>query len=77
MSARRFADDPELTSNACRTPKDCAKLALELVGIAAGGEPEIERRINQMDQLLRVEDAPAARDARPAGLEIRAVKLAA
>ncbi len=30
---------------------------LELLGVAAGGQPEVERRVDQVDDLALVEDA--------------------
>ena len=41
--ASRLAEDPELTSRACRTPNRAANLRSNSFGESAGGQPEIER----------------------------------
>ena len=53
VSASRFADEPELTSSACRTPKKRAKSRSNCVGEAAGGQPEVERRSRPGDAARR------------------------
>ena len=45
--------------------------ALELVGEAPRGQPEVERRIDEVPNLVRVEDLPADRHGRLAGDERR------
>ena len=59
MNASRLADEPELTSRQCRTPRIRGELALEALGVPPVGEPEVERRVDEEVELLLVEDAAA------------------
>ena len=65
-----MADEPELTSSAVSSPSRAAKFALELLGEAAGGEPEIEAGVDGLDQFVGVEDAAGVADDRFAGDEL-------
>ena len=71
VKASRLADEPELTSRQCRTPRQRGELALEALGVATVGEPEVERGVDQVAQLLGAEDAAAVRHARHPRHEVR------
>ena len=45
------------------------EFALELLGVPPGGQPHVERGVDQVDDLLGVEDAPGARHRRATGFE--------
>ena len=74
-TASRFADEPELHRSACRTPTARANSQLELLRVAAGREPEVERRVDEVEQLVGVEDTTGDRDRRLAGDELAGREL--
>ena len=74
-TASRFADEPELQRIACRTPTALRELQLELLRVAAGREPEVERRVNEVEQLVGVEDTTGDRNRRLAGDELAGREL--
>ena len=71
VSARRFADEPELTSRRVAQPEEPREVALERRGVASGRQPELETGVDQELQLGRVEDPSGDRHRRPAGDERR------
>ena len=62
VSATRFADEPELTKSASRQAEVVGEAGLELLGEAAGGQVEVEARVDEAAELLRAEDAAGVMD---------------
>ena len=58
VSASRSADEPELTSVARADAEEAREGFFELLGEAAGGQPEVERRIHQRLDIFGIEHAP-------------------
>ena len=62
--ASRFADEPELHEQRVAHADGLRELALEPLREATGRQPEVERRVDEVQQLVRVEDPAGDRHRR-------------
>ena len=63
MTAVRLADEPELTSTRVAAANVRRELPLEEVAVRAEGQPEVQTRVDHVDELLGAVGAPGVHDA--------------